>query len=102
VARIVRAILGKPQRIRGPENDGRAKLGLGPGACFTLNPAVQTAKYAEYAEGKSVESKSAFTRMVNLCFSPIRSVFAGFAYFAVPTAFSRFTAGRAPLAGCDS
>src|SRR6266446_9501157 len=54
-----------------------------------LNPAVQTAKNAKYANGKGVAAIRAFSQWVDRASSPIRSVFACFACFAVPTAFSR-------------
>src|SRR5438552_11640065 len=56
---------------------------------MNLKPAVQTAKHAEYAKGKGVERTGTFTRWENLSPLLIRSVFAWFAYFAVPSAFSR-------------
>ena len=64
---------------------------------ITLNPAIQTAKNAKYAKAKGVEPKRPFTDWVNHSFPLIRSVFAWFAYFAVPTAFSRFTNAK-PIA----
>ena len=44
---------------------------------------------AAYAERKGVEWTRRFTRWENPSSLPIRSVFAWFAYFAVPTAFAR-------------
>src|SRR5438093_1532988 len=55
-----------------------------------LKPAVQTAKHAKYAKGKGVERIRTFTLWENPSSLPIRSAFAWFAYFAVPSAFSRF------------
>ena len=56
---------------------------------MNLKPAVQTAKHAEYAKGKGVERTGTFTRWENPSPLLIRSAFAWFAYFAVPSAFSR-------------
>src|SRR5438034_5244572 len=53
-----------------------------------LNPAVQTANYPKYAQGKGVEWTKAFTRWVNRSPIPIHSGFARLAYFAVPSGFS--------------
>src|SRR5436309_12260522 len=58
-------------------------------ACFNLKPAVQTAKY-RYAKRKGVELRRTFARWQNLFPLPIRSPFAWFPYFAVPSPFSRF------------
>src|SRR2546428_6720700 len=57
---------------------------------FILKPAVQTAKHAKYAKGNAVEWTRTFARWENPSSHPIRSAFAWFAYFAVPSAFSRF------------
>ena len=74
-----------PQRSRhGSELPASVSLG------FNLNPAVQTAKDAEYAKGKRLRLENALTRWGNRIIFTARSCFVCFACFAVPTAFSRF------------
>ena len=71
-----------------------------------LNPAVQTANYPKYAQGKGVEWTKAFTRWVNRSSIPIHSGFAWFAYFAVPSAFSGMISEKwgahAPRVSCSA
>ncbi len=73
---------------------------------ITLKPAVQTANYAKYAKGKRVEWTKAFTRWMNRSSIPIRSAFAWFACFAVPSAFSRIISEKwgahAPRVSCSA
>ena len=74
----------------GRDSTARRSLALPAFGCgfATLNPAIQTAKYAKYAKGKGVKLTRSFTRWVNRSSSPTCSAFACFAYSAVPTAFS--------------
>src|SRR6266487_3805957 len=63
-------------------------------AAFILKPTVQTAKHAKYAERKGGEWTRTFTRWENPSSLPLLPAFAGFAHFAVPSAFSRFIGSR--------
>jgi hypothetical protein len=69
-----------------------------------LKPAVQTAKHAKYAKGKGVQWTRTFTHCENLSSLAIRSAFAWFPYFAVPSAFYRIVSeqwgAHAPRVSC--
>ena len=73
---------------------------------MNLNPAVQTANYPKYAQGKGVEWTKAFTRWVNRSSIPIHSGFPWLAYFAVPSAFSGIISEKwgahAPRVSCSA
>ena len=53
---------------------------------LNLNPAIETAKYAKYANRYGLWHERNFSHQVNIAFSVIRSAFAFFVWFAVPTA----------------
>ena len=68
-----------------------------------LNPAVQTAKHAEYAKGKGVESKSAFSRWESVflsnpfCFRVVRVFRGSNCFFQVHAKQSHLTRGSAKV-----
>ena len=74
-----------------------AKLSAPVVAAINLKSEIQTAKNAKYAKWKGIEPKMQFSRWVNRSFTPIRSVFAWFAYFAVSTAFFQLARVRISL-----
>jgi hypothetical protein len=59
---------------------------------FNMNPAVQTAKYSKYTNGKGLGRKRAVTCWANRAFCATHSTFAFFAWFAVSTAIFKIGA----------